>query len=112
MTHVAVTLEHNNDPIDLALPAELPARALGQAIAAKLGLLPPPGRTFSLAVYTAEGGLRAIPPEMTLAEAGLLHGMRVALRVAEVVQETQSAYLEIEWRAAHSAGRAGCNWAQ
>lgn len=96
MTHVAVTLEHNNDPIDLALPAELPARALGQAIAAKLGLLPPPGRIFSLAVYN-DSGLRPIPPNMTPVEAGLLHGMRITLLVVPIEHETiPAAYLEIE----------------
>lgn len=96
MTHVAVTLEQDNYHVDLALPADLPARALGQAIAAKLGLLPPPGRIFSLSVYT-ESGLRVIPPNMTAMEAGLLHGMRVTLTVVPLEHETiPAAYLEIE----------------
>lgn len=96
MTHIAVTLEQDNYRLDLALPAGLPVRALGQAIAEKLGLFPPPGKMFSLAVYT-ESGLRTIPPKMTCLEAGLLHGMRITLMAVAFEQDTlPAAYLEIE----------------
>ena len=78
MPHVAVTLETNHQPLDLALPTDVPSRVLAAALAETLKFPTGQGQNYMLSVKT-EQGLRRIPPNATLGDMAILHGMRLAL---------------------------------
>jgi hypothetical protein len=75
MTNVAITLEHPQGRIDLALPMDVPCHQLADGAARALRL---PGSAFSFGLKT-EQSMRRLPANVCLGEAGVLNGMVLVL---------------------------------
>ncbi|RMD66928.1 FHA domain-containing protein [Candidatus Parcubacteria bacterium] len=99
MPHVAVTLEYLEDQHeDLALPLDVPARALVKALTQALGL--PEGR-YALFVVDATRGEVRVPASATLGDLAVLDGYILRLRQSDEPRRAPrargpSAYLQLE----------------
>ncbi len=78
MPHVAVTLEYAGRTIDLALPLQVPARLLVEALVGSLGLPTDRGQAYFLGMKSVAGPVR-FPPHASLGEMDVLHGTRLVL---------------------------------
>lgn len=78
MSHVAVTLETEHQAIDLALPMNVPSRVLAAALAQSLNLSHSRGQHYILSIKTDQG-LRRIPPNASLGDMAIVHGMYMVL---------------------------------
>jgi uncharacterized ubiquitin-like protein YukD len=89
MSHVAVTLELNRASKDLALPLDVTVRLLVESLLEAFHMKNPGGKRYRLNVKT-EQGLRAIPLNATLADAGILHGTVLVLLLEDKKPEEHS----------------------
>ncbi len=99
MSYVAVTLETGREKLDLALPMQVPSRMLAEALVEKMGLSQKRGFAYVLSLKT-EHGLRPLPANANLADAGVLHGAILTLLSDERLEEKSlpdaSAFLRAE----------------
>ena len=80
MTHAVVTIEINsNKRVDLALPINVPSRVLANSIAQALKLATGGDVTYTLAVRTEKGMIRALSTA-TLSDMGVLDGFVLVLQ--------------------------------
>jgi uncharacterized ubiquitin-like protein YukD len=99
MAHVAVTLEFENRSKDLALPLDVTVRLLIEGLTESLHLRQTRGQRYTLSIRTNQG-LRPIPPNATLADANVVHGMVLMLLLEEQKPSDRTpqtnAYLQAE----------------
>jgi uncharacterized ubiquitin-like protein YukD len=74
MTHVAVTLEHDRQKTDLALPLATPVREIVEGVLAVCKIEPAENQNYTLSLQTESGGIKRIPPSAHLEDVGVLHG--------------------------------------
>ena len=80
MTHAVITIEINSDKrVDLALPINVPSRVLANSIAQALKLATGGDVTYTLAVRTEKGMIRALSTA-TLSDMGVLDGFVLVLQ--------------------------------
>jgi uncharacterized ubiquitin-like protein YukD len=73
MAYAAVTIQHEKQNRDMALPLQVPSRLVIAGVVQSLKLPREGEENFYLGVQT-EAGMRQISPNSSLAEAGILHG--------------------------------------
>ena len=78
MAYVAVTLEYGTEKKDLALPMQVPSRLIIDGLVKMLKLKMKSGQVSFLGIQN-EKGVRRIPANANLADAGVLHGTTLIL---------------------------------
>jgi len=78
MAYVAVTLEYGHEKKDLALPMHVPSRLVLEGVMEILKVNKRRGQTWMLGLKT-EQGIRRIPINARLGDAGVLHGVVLTL---------------------------------